>query len=118
MVQELNADKAAQLNSGLARIRERFLESLSDRIDDFYESLSGLQAPERWAETCAEIRARAHKLHGICASVGFSEIGEKAAHLEERIDALGPEPDAQDIDEVHRLLNRLLDEMERNLDAA
>lgn len=118
MVQGLDADKAAQLSAGLARVRERFVHSLSDRIDNFYELLGDLQHEEDWADACADIRADAHKLHGICGSVGFPEIGRSAARLEQGIDDLGDELDQQDIDEVRRLLNRLLDEMEQNLDAA
>jgi len=118
MVQELDADKAEQLNAGLARIRERFLQSLSDRIDAFYELLDGLSDPERWEDTCAELRTNAHKLHGICASVGFAEIGERAARLELKIDGLGHDLHPDDIGEIRGLLNCLLDEMEQNLDAA
>lgn len=118
MVQGLDANSAAQLNAGLARIRERFISSLSDRIDSFYELLSDLQDDARWAESCAEIRANAHKLHGICASVGFAAIGENAARLEQKIDSLGPDLHRDNVDDVRSLLNRLLDEMEQNLDAA
>lgn len=118
MVQRLNADKTAQLNAGLARVRERFISSLSDRVDELYDLLGDLQHQEDWQDACSDIRARAHKLHGICASVGFSDIGTKAASLEEKIDALGAELSGADIDDVKDLLNRLLDEMEQNLDAA
>jgi len=118
MVQGLDADKAAQLNAGLARVRERFILSLSDRIDALYELLRELQDQEAWPDACADIRADAHKLHGICGSVGFPEIGASAARLEQEIDALGAELSQKDIDLVRRFLNRLLDEMEQNLDAA
>ncbi|TDK50231.1 hypothetical protein E1832_07430 [Antarcticimicrobium luteum] len=118
MVQGLDADKAAQLNAGLARIRERFVQSLSDRIDAFYELLGDLRDPGSWQDACAEIRASAHKLHGICASVGFSKIGQNAAQVEYLIDGLGPTLRERDIDEVRSLLNLLLDEMEQHLDAA
>lgn len=118
MVQGLDADKAAQLNAGLARIRGRFLQSLSDRIDGFYELLDGLSDADRCEEACTELRASAHKLHGICASVGFAEIGERAARLERKIDDLGHDLHPEEIVEIRGLLNRLLDEMEQNLDAA
>ncbi len=118
MVQGLDADKAAQLNAGLARIRERFVVSLSDRIDAFYELLDGLSQSDCWEDVCIELRASAHKLHGICGSVGFPEIGRRAALLEHQIDAQEGELRQQEIDEIRALLNRLLDEMEQNLDAA
>lgn len=118
MVQGLDADKAAQLNAGLARVRQRFIQSLSDRIDGFYELLGDLQDQDAWQDACGEIRAAAHKLHGICGSVGFVAIGDNAARLEQQIDKLGPDLSQRDIDLVRRLLNCLLDEMEQNLDAA
>ncbi|MDF1716278.1 MAG: Hpt domain-containing protein [Antarcticimicrobium sp.] len=118
MVQGLNAESAAQLNAGLARVRERFVSSLSDRVDDFYDLLGDLQEEQDWLDACADLRARAHKLHGICGSVGFPEIGEKAASLEAKIDSLGSELQREDIDDVRCFLNSLLDEMEQNLDAA
>ena len=118
MVQGLNAEKAAQLNAGLARVRERFILSLSDRIDGFYELLGDLQDEAAWQGACVEIRTHAHKLHGICGSVGFPQIGLNAARLEREIDGLGPVLRQQDIDAVRCLLNLLLDEMEQNLDAA
>lgn len=118
MVQRLDADTATQLDAGLARIRERFISSLSDRVDELYDLLGDLQNEEDWRDACADIRARAHKLHGICGSVGFADIGTKAATLEVKIDALGAELHRVEIDDVKDLLNQLLDEMEQNLDAA
>ncbi|MDK3016741.1 Hpt domain-containing protein [Pseudodonghicola flavimaris] len=117
MVQGLDAARAAQLDAGLARIRARFVESLSDRIDALYEHLDALQDIEGWTAATAALRAQAHKLHGICGSVGFPRIGERAAQLEHRIDSLTDLSGPQVRDELRELVNRLLDEMERSLDA-
>ncbi|MGD9862505.1 MAG: Hpt domain-containing protein [Pseudodonghicola sp.] len=117
MVHGLDAAKAAQLDAGLARIRARFVESLSDRIDGFYELLDGLHDGGRWQDVAAELRTSAHKLHGICGSVGFSAIGERAARLEHGIDSLPEAAQPADLAEIRTLLNQLLDEMEQNLDA-
>lgn len=117
MVHGLDAAKAAQLGAGLARIRARFVASLSDRIDDFYEQLDGLTEGDGWQDVAAGLRTSAHKLHGICATVGFPDIGERAARLEYKIDSLTALPQPADLAEIRGLLNQLLDEMERNLDA-
>ena len=118
MVQGLDADRAAQLDAGLARVRARFIASLSDRIDGFYELLGGLQDGGDWQNVTADLRANAHKLHGISGSVGFADIGKKAARLEARIDSLTGTPASTDLVEIRGLLNQLLDTMEQSLDAA
>lgn len=117
MVQGLDADKSAQLQAGLARVRERFILSLEDRIDEFYELLEYLADDGCRGQACAEIRARAHKLHGIAGSVGFARMGALAAQLEQHIDLLRGGPTPNDTEFVQELLNVLLDEMEQSLDA-
>jgi HPt (histidine-containing phosphotransfer) domain-containing protein len=117
MVQGLDAAKAAQLDAGLARIRGRFIASLSDRIDGFYELLGGLKDSDRWQDVTGELRGTAHKLHGICGAVGFPDIGSTAARLEARIDDLAETPEEADRVEIRDLLNQLLDVMEQSLDA-
>jgi HPt (histidine-containing phosphotransfer) domain-containing protein len=117
MGHELDAAKAAQLDAGLARIRARFIASLSDRIDGFYELLGALKDGGPWQDVTGELRATAHKLHGICGAVGFPEIGSTAAQLEARLDGLAETPGEADRVEIRSLLNQLLDVMEQSLDA-
>ena len=71
MMQSTEADKSAILQAGLAKIRERFIGSLEGRIDQFCGLLERLENPETEESACQDIRAEAHKLHGICGSVGF-----------------------------------------------
>lgn len=117
MAQGSDADRAAQLEAGLARVRERFCLSLEDRIDELYELLENLGDEALCERACVEIRARAHKLHGIAASVGFARMGTLAAQLEHQIDLLIDGSQPQDSAIVQDLLNVLLDEMEQGLDA-
>ncbi|WP_165610540.1 Hpt domain-containing protein [Cognatishimia maritima] len=118
MMQGMDADKAALLEAGLAKIRERFIASLEDRIESFCTLLERLEDPETEESACMEIRAQAHKLHGICGSVGQPRMGALAAQLEQHIDTLLAGERPLNTDFVDDLLNALLDEMEQNVDGA
>ena len=118
MMQGMDASKAAALEAGLARIRERFIASLNDRIDQFCALLEQLEDPATEESACMDIRAQAHKLHGICGSVGQPRMGALAAQVEHHIDSLLAGPRPLNTDFVDELLNALLDEMEQNLDGA
>lgn len=118
MMQGMDASKAALLEAGLAKIRERFIASLEDRIDDFCAQLECLEDPATAEAACTEIRAQAHKLHGICGSVGQPRMGALAAQVEQHIDTLLAGPRPLNTDFVDELLNALLDEMEQNVDGA
>lgn len=116
MMQGMDADKAAVLQAGLARIRERFISSLDERIEEFCSLSERLEDPATEESACMEIRAQAHKLHGICGSVGQPRMGALAAQLEQHIDTVIAGPRPLNTDFVDELLNALLDEMEQNVD--
>ena len=118
MMQSTEADKSAILQAGLAKIRERFIGSLEGRIDQFCGLLDRLENPETEESACQDIRAEAHKLHGICGSVGFPRMGALAAQLEQHVDSVIAGPRPLNTDFVDELLNTLLDEMEQSLDGA
>lgn len=118
MMQGMDASKAALLEAGLAKIRARFIESLEDRIDGFCAQLERLEDPATAEAACMDIRADAHKLHGICGSVGQPRMGALAAQVEHHIDSLMAGPRPLNTDFVDELLNALLDEMEQNVDGA
>lgn len=118
MMQGMDASKAALLEAGLAKIRARFIESLEDRIESFCGLLEQLEDPATEESACMEICAQAHKLHGICGSVGQPRMGALAAQVEHHIDSLLAGPRPLNTDFVDELLNALLDEMEQNVDGA
>ncbi|MGR3839785.1 MAG: Hpt domain-containing protein [Cognatishimia sp.] len=118
MMQSTEADKSAILQAGLAKIRERFIGSLEGRIDQFCGLLERLENPQTEESACQDIRAEAHKLHGICGSVGFPRMGALAAQLEQHVDSVIAGPRPLNTDFVDELLNTLLDEMEQSLDGA
>ncbi|GAA6209925.1 hypothetical protein NBRC116601_32180 [Cognatishimia sp. WU-CL00825] len=116
MMQGMDASKAAVLEAGLARIRERFVASLEDRIEGFCGLLEQLEDPATEESACMEIRASAHKLHGICGSMGYPRMGSLAAQLEQHVDTVIDGPRPLNTDFVDELLNALLDEMEQSVD--
>ena len=118
MMQGTEVDKSAILQAGLAKIRERFISSIDGRIEEFCALLERLENPETEESACLDIRAEAHKLHGICGSVGFPRMGALAAQLEQHIDSLVAGPRPLNTDFVDELLNTLMDEMEQSLDGA
>jgi HPt (histidine-containing phosphotransfer) domain-containing protein len=118
MMQGTEVDKSAVLQAGLAKIRERFISSLDGRIEEFCALLERLENPQTEESACMEIRAQAHKLHGICGSVGFPRMGALAAQLEQHVDSVIAGPRPLNTDFVDELLNTLMDEMEQSLDGA
>lgn len=108
----MNVAPATKLESGIAKIRERFLLSLEDRADEFYDLLEQLAEPGEEEFACTGIRAKAHKLHGLAGTVGFPRIGALAAQLENHIDLIIAGPRPLEVGFVKELLNALLDEVE------
>lgn len=101
--------------AGLMRIRQRFLQNLDTHADGIFRLLEALGKPETDRATCSEIQAIAHKLHGTAKTVGFDEIGIKAAKLENCADQALSATGAPDVGEVRNLVEDLLDEIEEAL---
>jgi chemotaxis protein histidine kinase CheA len=101
--------------AGLARIRQRFLQSLDTHADDMFRLLEALGEPETDRATCSEIQAIAHRLHGTAKTVGFEAIGIKSAQLEScAVQALSA-PGAPNVDAISSFLEDALDEIEEAL---
>ena len=103
---------SSKLEAGFARVKERFVQGLEDREDEFLSLLESMADPAQLDDALAEIRARAHKLHGLAGTVGFGRLGSLAAQLEHHIDLLIVGPKPFDTGFVKELLNALLDEIE------
>ncbi|WP_050523583.1 Hpt domain-containing protein [Pseudorhodobacter wandonensis] len=98
--------------AGLMRIRQRFLQSLDTHSDGISRLSKALGKPDTDQETCAEIRTIAHRLHGTAKTVGFDEIGTKAANLEICVSQALSATAVPDVNKVRRLLEDLSDEIE------
>jgi HPt (histidine-containing phosphotransfer) domain-containing protein len=101
--------------AGLLRIRHRFLQSLDPHADEIFRLSEALGKPETDRATCAEIRAIAHKLHGTAKTVGFDEIGSKAATLENCVHQALSATAVPEVSGVREFLEDLLDKIEQVL---
>jgi chemotaxis protein histidine kinase CheA len=104
--------QAEQLQSGIERIRQRFLQGLDARAEQIFELLNKLGNAESDREACMEIHAIVHKLHGTAKTVGFPTIGTMSAEFEHYINDLLAKPGTPDTVVVQVLLDELLDEIE------
>lgn len=109
---------AHSFEAGIARIRDRFIEQLPDRVaeldallDQLYDGVDGKAA-------ITGIRNIAHKLHGQAGCFGFADLGEIAAKLEEQADLVIDAKGAFDTEDVEGYLVLLLDQIEEKLAAA
>jgi chemotaxis protein histidine kinase CheA len=106
---------AAQLASGIARIKQVFVTSLKDRVNDFLELMELFNDPAQENAACAGFQALSHKLHGQALSLGFDKIGNAAAKLEAYLDLIIAGKQTMDIPAFSGLLNDLLDEIEKEI---
>lgn len=113
------SEAAAQsFEAGIARIRDRFIAQLPERVaeldgllDELYENVDGKAA-------VTGIRNIAHKLHGQAGCFGFADLGEIAAKLEEQADLVIEAKGPFDTEDVEAYLVLLLDQIEEKLAAA
>lgn len=107
-----NAAQAEQLKLGIELIRQRFLQGLDVRAEQIFELLGKLGNAESDRDSCMEIHAIVHKLHGTAKTVGFPTIGTLSAELERYINDLLAKPGTPDTFVVQAMLDELLDEIE------
>jgi HPt (histidine-containing phosphotransfer) domain-containing protein len=115
MVQAAATEPEAQVEAGIARVRARFISKLEDQADELYDLLEYLDDPSVRDVAYVEIQLRAHKLHGISGTIGFSRIGVLAVELETTIKLVRSEDQSRNAQHVRRQLDDLLEEMERAL---
>lgn len=117
MMQAPQDSNLEKLQAGLAKIKERFVQSMPERVAEFDVLMDQLYEDEDTEKVVDEICQRAHKLHGQAGSFGFAEIGAMAAKLEQNIrDVLdGPRPLNTEGIEVD--LVAMLDQIDASLNA-
>lgn len=109
----------AAVSAALERIRYNFIDGLDMRILNFENALAEGRRNDDNRAALLAIRAEAHKIAGIAASIGYSETGGAARAIEERIDhgLAACTPDTV-MHEVEPRLEEFLDGLEELLDAA
>ncbi|MGV6810839.1 MAG: Hpt domain-containing protein [Brevirhabdus sp.] len=117
MTYGMNAAGAADVNSAISKIREKFLQGLEDRANLIEGLVGELGSPETAEQISKEIRAHAHKLHGLAGTVGFPRIGALAAQLEHHIDLVMDGPRPVDTNFTGELAQTLLAEIDAQLDS-
>lgn len=112
-------DRMLQLQAGLAKIKQSFLNELPDLIDRYDDLLNRLYEDEEAdaAAVIEEIKFHAHKLHGRSGTFGLDRLGQQAAAVERAaMNALeGARP--IDTEAVEVQLVTLLDEVEATLES-
>ncbi|WP_299877529.1 Hpt domain-containing protein [uncultured Sulfitobacter sp.] len=113
------SDEAAHsFEAGIARIRDRFIAQLPERVSELDGLLDDLYENEDFKEPVTGIRNIAHKLHGQAGCFGFAELGQIAAKLEEQADLVIEAQGPLDTENVEAYLVLLLDQIEERLAAA
>lgn len=115
MQQQIADDKILQFQAGLAKIKQRFIESLPDKVAELDALLDELYKSDDTEKVVEAIGQRAHRLHGLSGSFGFTHVGAAAAKLEHEVNAVmfGPRP--LDSEGVEAHLVTLLDLIESTL---
>jgi len=76
----------SDMNATLQPIRDRFLGLLQGRLEDIRINLErALEQPEDSAEALSIIESILHKIAGTAGTLGYTEMGEKARVVEDRI---------------------------------
>lgn len=118
MAQTESEERILQLQSGMARLSARFVQTLPEHVDAFDELWELLSEPEAVNSSIHEISKRAHKLHGQAGSFGFPRIGALAAQVEKEADSLLNDGRKIETDLLEELMAALLDEIEDKIEAA
>ncbi|MFT6676393.1 MAG: chemotaxis protein histidine kinase CheA [Sulfitobacter sp.] len=118
MMQAPQDANLAKLQAGLAKIKDRFVQSMPERVAEFDALLDQLYEDEDTEAVVDAIGQRAHKLHGQAGSVGFAEIGNFAAKLEHEVIAIMDGPRPLNTETVEAYLVAMLDQIDASLNGA
>ncbi len=108
-------DRLAQLQAGLAKIKEKFLEELPATVEEFDRLMDCLYEDEDPRKIIEEIKFHAHKLHGRAGSFGLDDVGQLAAKVEHAALAALDGADPVHTETVEANLVMLLDQIDADL---
>ena len=81
-------DVESAMSRTIALVRNRFVQSLDEKILDFEDLMLRLRAKTDRDTVLAAIRDEAHKTAGIAETIGLPAIGDQAAKIENLADVL------------------------------
>lgn len=108
-------DRLEQLQAGLAKIKQKFLEELPGTVEEFDRLMDCLYEEGDPRKIVEEIKFHAHKLHGRAGSFGLDTVGQLAAKVEQAalIALDGADPVQTEIVEANLVM--LLDQIDADL---
>jgi len=112
------SDFSAEMETHLARLRDKFRASLVERVLAYEDMRQRLQSDQNSESALKGIFDVSHKISGVARTLGFPVIGELSSEIERRIIeglAKGGHVHAVCCD-ILPVLEELLDEMEGLLD--
>ncbi|PRX33829.1 Hpt domain-containing protein [Meinhardsimonia xiamenensis] len=75
------------MEDAIARIRKRYAEQLREHGARLRPLLDQLVSGRATQDILEEVQFRAHKIHGTAATLGFAELGTRAAECEHETQA-------------------------------
>jgi chemotaxis protein histidine kinase CheA len=118
MLQATQDENLQKLQAGLAKIKERFVQGLPERVAEFDALLDQLYEEGDTAAVVEAIGQRAHKLHGQAGSFGFAEIGAMAAKLEREVMNVKDAGQPMNVEGIEAMLVAMLDQIDASLQSA
>lgn len=116
-VQDTPTDMSAAMSQTIASVRDRFVASLDEKILDFETLRQQLASPADRKPALKTIRYETHKIAGIAETIGFGDIGTRAASIEEMAEAeLTGAAGGQDAHGIEAALEAFLDRLEQVLE--
>lgn len=101
------------LSQALARLRQEYLESTIDKIDEidsFLEAMRGRAG--NWSAMLLEVQRYVHTIKGSSASFGFPTVGHIAHRLEDYLETVR-EIDERELSDVQIYIDRMREIIEK-----
>lgn len=99
----------------LATLRERFIDDLAEDEQQLAADLSRLGKGPLDNDALHQLGRRAHRLKGAGGTLGFSDLSRVASALQDAVDSVSIDDDADDILETGTSLLKAVSELRRAL---
>mmetsp|Transcript_6697 Transcript_6697/g.11718 ORF Transcript_6697/g.11718 Transcript_6697/m.11718 type:complete len:124 (-) Transcript_6697:80-451(-) len=84
-VAQSNPSASSRFSDALARVRQRFVQSIPERLEEIGCQFERISDGEDLADCLHGIERELHKIAGIAGSIGLPELGEKSARTEAKL---------------------------------